>query len=56
LTNAQADAIRTQIADGDIILNLSDDVQPLNGDGSVYSFYPDFQRALEYEVLDVDGL
>jgi hypothetical protein len=33
---------------------LSDDVSPKNLDGSVYSFYPDFLRALEYELVEID--
>lgn len=54
LTNAEADAIRQEIADGNITADLADDVSPKNLDGSVYSFYPDFMRALEYELIDYD--
>ncbi|MCH2188624.1 PKD domain-containing protein [Candidatus Gracilibacteria bacterium] len=54
LTNEQADLVRQQIANGEITADLSDDVSPLNPDNSVYSFYPDFQRALEYQVVDTD--
>jgi len=54
LTNQQADLIRSQIENNQITADLSDDVSVRNEDGSVYSFYPDFQRALEYELLDVD--
>gem|GEM_PF-673727 len=32
-------------------------MSPKNLDGSVYSFYPDFMKALEYELIeyDIDG-
>jgi hypothetical protein len=46
--------IRQGIASGEITENLSDDVGPKNLDGSVYSFYPDFLRALEYELIEYD--
>lgn len=54
LTNSQADIIRTQIANWQITQKLSDDVSPKNLDGSIYSFYPDFQKALDYELLEYD--
>lgn len=54
LTNSEADSIRMQIASGQITKNLSDDVTPKNLDGSVYSFYPDFQKALDYELVEYD--
>ena len=55
LTNEQAEQIRQDIYDGKITESLSDDVTPKNIDGSVYSFYPDLQKALQYEVVDVDA-
>ena len=57
LSNQEADAIRQDIADGNITADLADDVSPKNLDGSVYSFYPDFMKALEYELIeyDIDG-
>ncbi len=55
LTNAEAEEIRQRIRDWYITESLSDDVHPKNLDGSVYSFYPDFKKALEYEVLEVDN-
>jgi len=33
---------------------IADDVSPKNLDGSVYSFYPDLRKALEYEITEVD--
>jgi hypothetical protein len=33
---------------------LASDVSSKNIDGSVYSFYPDFLKALEYELVDID--
>ncbi|MDP2090794.1 MAG: PKD domain-containing protein [Candidatus Gracilibacteria bacterium] len=54
LSNKEADQIRQNIINGKITKKLSTDVSPKNIDGSVYSFYPDFQKALEYEIIDVD--
>jgi hypothetical protein len=54
LSNQEADAIRQDIADGNITADLADDVSPKNLDGSVYSFYPDFMRALEYKLIEYD--
>ncbi len=54
LTNQQAQDIRDDIVSWIITEDLADDVSPKNLDGSVYSFYPDFQKALEYEVVDYD--
>jgi len=54
LTNQQAAEMRLSIANWNITESLSDDVSPLNIDGSVYSFYPDIKKALEYEVVDFD--
>lgn len=54
LTEQQARDVRTKIGLWDITQPLSDDVFPKNLDGSVYSFYPDFQKALEYQVLEYD--
>ena len=54
LSNQEADAIRQDIADGNITEDLADDVSPKNLDGSVYSFYPDFMKALEYELIEYD--
>jgi len=54
LSNTDAEQIRQEIRNGVITEYLSDDVWPKNLDWSVYSFYPDFKKALEYEVLDID--
>lgn len=54
LTNTEAESIRQDILNWKITESLSDDVSPKNLDWSVYSFYPDFKKALEYEVVDVD--
>ncbi|MDD3145170.1 MAG: PKD domain-containing protein [Candidatus Gracilibacteria bacterium] len=54
LTNSEADIVRLKIASGEITQNLSEDVKPKNLDGSVYSFYPDFQKALDYQVVEYD--
>lgn len=55
LTNSQAENYRYRILSWEVTSNLSIDVSPLNSDGSVYSFYPDFARALEYELLEYDN-
>jgi hypothetical protein len=54
LTNAQAEEIRRDILAGKITENLASDVSPKNGDGSVYSFYPDFWKGLSYELVEMD--
>ncbi len=54
LTNSEADLVRLKIASWEIIQNLSDDVASKNLDWSVYSFYPDFQKALDYKVVEYD--
>lgn len=54
LTNEQAEKVRQDISSWKITKNLATDVSPKNLDGSVYSFYPDFQKALDYELIDVD--
>lgn len=54
LDNEQAQSIRNDILNWNITKSLSDDVNPKNLDWSVYSFYPDFMKALEYEVVDYD--
>ncbi|MDD2907648.1 MAG: PKD domain-containing protein [Candidatus Gracilibacteria bacterium] len=54
LTNEEANLVRLKIANGEITQNLADDVSPKNLDGSVYSFYPDFQKALDYQVVEYD--
>ena len=54
LTNTEADIIRMKIAAWEITNKLSDDVTPKNLDWSVYSFYPDFQKALDYELVEYD--
>ena len=56
LTNVEAQDIRDDIYNWIITENLSDDVSPKNLDGTVYSFYPDFMKALEYEVVEFDQL
>jgi hypothetical protein len=50
----EAEKIREDIRNWIITENISEDVSPLNEDGSVYSFYPDLYTALNYEVDDVD--
>jgi len=54
LTASQAEDIRNQIRNWVKFPNLSNDVKPLNDDWNVYSFYPDFSKALSYQVVDVD--
>jgi len=54
LTNAEANKIRNEIVKWNITEQLSLDVGPKNLDGSVYSFYPDFQKALEYKFVEYD--
>ena len=54
LNNFEAEIIRQKILSWEITNPLSDDVSPLNEDWSVYSFYPDFMKALEYELLEFD--
>lgn len=54
LTNEEAQKIRDDIYNWVITKNLSDDVSAKNIDWSVYSFYPDFKKALEYEVVEYD--
>ncbi len=54
LSNSEAEAIRIEIANGLITESIADDVFPINGDGSVNSFYPDLRKALEYEVVSYD--
>lgn len=54
LTNSQADKMRLEIAQGKITEKLLEDVSPLNSDGSVYSFYPDIKKAIEYSIVDFD--
>lgn len=54
LTNSQADKVRQAIIDWTVTKDLSEDVSPKNLDWSVYSFYPDFQKAIDYEIMDVD--
>lgn len=54
LTNNEADIIRARINSWENFEDLSEDVWPTNNDWSVYSFYPDFQKALSYTVLDYD--
>jgi len=55
LTYDEANRIRKDIYDWKITQILSDDVSPKNIDWSVYSFYPDFQKALDYELVEVDA-
>ena len=50
----EAEDIRQRIIAWEITEDLSDDVSPTNADGSVYSFYGDFQTALNYRVSDFD--
>lgn len=54
LTNEEAEQMRIDIFNWLITEVLSEDVSPKNLDGSVYSFYPDFKKALEYEIQEVD--
>lgn len=55
LTNQEADLIRSRIFAWEIKEDLSEDIKPFNLDWSVYSFYPDFQKAISYEVLEYDN-
>ncbi len=54
LTAKQAEDIRQKIRSWVKFPILSKDVKPILDDWKVYSFYPDFQKALNYEVVDVD--
>lgn len=54
LSNEQAEKIRQDIISWKITEELADDVKPKNIDWTVYSFYPDFKKALEYEVVEYD--
>jgi len=54
LTNEEAEQVRIDIYNWEITENLSIDVSPKNLDWSVYSFYPDIRKALEYEITEVD--
>ena len=55
LTNKEAEEIRQDIADWIITTSLSSDIHPTNPDWSIYSFYPDFKKALEYEIVEYDS-
>ena len=55
LTNEEAAKIRQDIYDWKITNSLSSDVHPKNLDWSVYSFYPDFMKALNYEIIEYDN-
>ncbi len=54
LTAEQAEQIRQEIRNGKKYPILSKDVKPILDNGNVYSFYPDFKKALEYEIVDID--
>lgn len=54
LTNEEAQKVRMDIFNWKVTKILSSDVSPKNVDGSVYSFYPDIQKALEYVVMEAD--
>ena len=54
MTIQEAEEIRKDIYAWKIIEKISDDVWPFNEDGSVYSFYPDLAKALNYTVNDID--
>ncbi len=55
LNNYEAEIIRSKIYSGEITKDLSKDVSPKNDDGSVYSFYPDFEKALSYQIVEYDN-
>jgi len=54
LTAQQAEDIRQQIRNWVNYPDLAVDLKSKLDDWKVYSFYPDFQKALDYEVVDVD--
>ncbi len=54
LSNNEADFIRSQIKLWTSFPDLSSDVKAKFSNGWVYSFYPDFREALNYEITDVD--
>ena len=54
LTNNEAQDIINKIYNWIITEKLSDDISPKNIDGTVYSFYPYFLKALDYEVIEYD--
>lgn len=55
LTAAQAEEIRQRIRDWEEFPDLALDVKPKNIYGQAYSFYPDFKKALEYELVEYDS-
>lgn len=55
LTIEENEKILADIYNGTITENLSDDVSPKNLDGSVYTFYGYFQKALDYTLIEYDN-
>ena len=54
LSSEEAEFIRQEIRVWRITEKLSTDIWPKNLDWTVYSFYPDFKKALEYEIVEYD--
>lgn len=49
-------SVINQISRGLITDSLADDVTPNNPDGSPYTFYGYFQKALDFEIVEYDNL
>lgn len=47
--------IINQISQGRITESLSDDITPNNPDGSTYTFYGYFQKALDFQIIEYDS-
>ncbi len=54
LTENEAEKIRKQIKTWTYYKKLWENINPKLKDWSVYSFYPDFKKALEYEIIEYD--
>lgn len=54
LTASEAEEFRQRIRSWENFPDLALDVKARNEDWSVYSFYPDFHKALNYEIVEYD--
>jgi len=54
LTSQEASNLRQEIRNWWNFPDLALDLKSKNADGSVYSFYPDFSKALSYDIIDYD--
>lgn len=55
LTLKESESIRQQIKNWINFPTILWNISPTLNDGSVYSFYPDFKKALEYTLVDYDS-